>query len=79
MALFTYTDGTTKNVDFGSKGSNYTINKDPERQRLYFIRHQARENWEDPETRGALSRWILWNKPNLEDAIKDYKKRFNLK
>jgi hypothetical protein len=27
---------------------------------------------------GALSRWILWNKPTLAASIKDYKKRFGL-
>lgn len=44
-----------KTIHFGSKGmSDYTINKDPERKRLYIIRHspkdrplcgRARENW----------------------------------
>jgi len=27
---------------------------------------------------GALSRWILWNKPTIEASKADFKKRFNL-
>jgi hypothetical protein len=29
-------------------------------------------------TAGALSRWILWNEPTLEDSFKDYLQRFDL-
>lgn len=64
---------------FGAKGmSDYTIHKDIERKKRYIDRHQKNENWSDPTTPGALSRWILWNLPTLKDSIKDFKKRFNL-
>jgi hypothetical protein len=36
------------------------------------------ENWNKPDTRGALARWVLWNKPTLKESIDDFKKRFNL-
>ena len=36
------------------------------------------ENWKDPTTAGALSRWILWGKPSLRESFNDYKKRFNI-
>lgn len=69
-----------KTTHFGSKGmSDFTINKDKERKERYLKRHQKRENWDAPMTAGALSRWILWNKPTLKGSIRDYKKRFNLK
>ena len=73
-------DKKIKTVQFGSKGmSDFTIHKDKERKQRYLDRHRKRENWNDPMTAGALSRWILWNKPTLEGSIKDFKKRFKLK
>jgi hypothetical protein len=68
-----------KVVSFGSKGmSDYTIHKDDERKKLYLLRHEKNEDWNDPITPGALSRWILWNKKTLKASIDDFKKRFNL-
>jgi hypothetical protein len=80
MAIFEdcHTD-RRKTVHFGAAGmSDYTIHKDPERKKRYMTRHKSRENWRDPTSAGALSRWILWNKPGLRASIADYKKRFNL-
>jgi hypothetical protein len=66
-------------VSFGAKGmSDFTKHKDPERKNLYLVRHKKNEDWTDPLTAGALSRWILWNKPTLKASIDDFKKRFNL-
>jgi hypothetical protein len=68
-----------KVVSFGSKNmSDYTIHKDDERKRLYLLRHEKNEDWNNPITPGALSRWILWNKKTLKASIDDFKKRFNL-
>ena len=79
MAIFSNKEGKTITIHFGSKGmSDYTIHKDIERMRRYEARHQKRENWNDPMTAGALSKWILWNKPSLRESIKDFKRRFNL-
>lgn len=79
MAIFTNCkNNRTKTVHFGaSKMSDYTLNKDPERKKRYINRHKHNENWRDPTTAGALSRWILWNKPGLRESISDYKKKFN--
>jgi hypothetical protein len=72
-------NGKSKKVSFGAKGMNdYTITKDESAKEQYLIRHQKNEDWNDPFTAGALSRWILWNKPTLSAGISDYKKRFNL-
>ncbi len=79
-AIFYDGDKKLKTIQFGSKGmSDFTINKDKERKQRYLDRHRKRENWNNPMTAGALSRWILWNKPTLEGSIKDFKKRFKLK
>lgn len=68
-----------KKVHFGSSNhENYTIHKDDERKKRYIQRHQKNEDWDNPLTAGALSRWILWNKKTLNESIKDFKKRFNL-
>lgn len=69
--------GRRKTVPFGASGmSDYTKHKNPERKKRYLTRHRKRENWNDPVTPGALSRWILWNKPSLQASITDYKRRF---
>jgi hypothetical protein len=81
MAIFYDDNGKKiKTVHFGAKGmSDFTIHKDKERKERYLDRHRKRENWNEPMTAGALSRWILWNKPTLKASITDYKKRFKLK
>lgn len=78
-AIF-YKDGKkVKTVPFGLLGaSDFTKHKDEEVKRNYILRHRVRENWNDPMTAGALSRWILWNKTSLKASIKDYLKRFKL-
>ena len=78
MAIFDC-DGKLKTTHFGSAGmSDFTKHKDNQRKERYLKRHRKNENWNKPETAGALSRWILWNKPTLSASISDYKKRFKL-
>ena len=68
-----------KRVAFGALGyEDFTEHGNSLRKKLYLNRHRKRENWNDPMTPGALSRWILWNKPSLEASIDDYIKRFNM-
>lgn len=47
-------------------------------KKRYENRHKSRENWNDPTSRGSLSKYILWNKPSLQASIADYKRRFKL-
>jgi hypothetical protein len=71
--------GSVKVVHFGASGySDYTIHKDPKRKERYLNRHRNNEDWANPMTPGALSRWILWNKPTLKASIEDFKNRFGL-
>jgi hypothetical protein len=79
MAVFTDNGKKVKTTHFGARGmSDFTKNKDPERKKAYDSRHRARENWNDKFSAGALSKWVLWNKPSLRASIADYKRRFNL-
>jgi hypothetical protein len=80
MAIFFDKNGEKiKTTHFGASGySDYTKHKDDERQERYINRHKKNEHWNKPMTAGALSRWILWNKPTLGASIKDYKQKFNL-
>ena len=80
MAVF-FDDGKKiKTTHFGAAGaSDFTLHGDPERKKLYLVRHKKRENWSDYKSAGALSRWILWEHTSLQVAKKAYAKRFNLK
>lgn len=78
MAVFD-NNGRSKTTHFGAQGmDDYTLTHNKEQRDRYLKRHHAREDWTDPTTAGALSRWVLWNKPSLQDSIADYKKRFKL-
>ena len=73
-------NGKEKVVAFGQKGySDYTKHKDKTRKARYLKRHSGMgEHWQKPDTPGALSKWILWNKPTFKASLKDFKKRFQL-
>ena len=78
VAKFQFPNGKQKTTHFGAKGySDYTIHKNPERRGKYLTRHR-KEDWEDFTTAGALSRWILWNEPDLEESFNNYLARFSL-
>ena len=79
-AVFEYPDGHTKTTSFGARGmSDFTKHKDVTRRNRYIARHgRMGEDWKDPTTPGALSRWILWSKQSFEGSLAAYKKKFNL-
>ena len=79
-AVFIKPDGREKVVPFGARGmSDYTKHKDKTRRQRYIKRHSGMgENWKDPMTPGALSYWILWNKPSFDASVADFKRRFKL-
>ena len=66
-AVFETDKGSQKIVPFGQKGySDFTKHKDTERKNRYINRHKKNENWNNPETAGYLSKFILWNKPTIK-------------
>jgi hypothetical protein len=73
-------NGREKVVPFGQKGySDYTKHKNKTRKQRYLKRHSGMgEHWAQPDTPGALSRWILWNKPSFKASLADFKKQFGL-
>ena len=74
-------NGREKVVSFGAAGmSDYTKHKNKTRRALYLQRHSGKgENWNKPDTPGALSKWILWGpSSSFRKSVKAYKKRFRL-
>jgi hypothetical protein len=77
-----FSDGT--HTDFGAAGyQNYggvgkSRHTDKERKKRYLQRHKDHENWRNPKSAGALSRWVLWNKDSFRESVADYKRRFKL-
>ena len=81
-ATFSYPDTTrTKTIHFGSAGmDDYTKTKNKEQRSRYLERHRRNENWNKPDSAGALSRWILWGaSTSRRENISKFKTRFNLK
>lgn len=79
-AVFTLEDGKKRTVKFGTS-SNYVTNPDKTKadRSAYIARHAVRENWNDPMTRGALSRYILWgDSRSVVENTRAFRKRFNL-
>ena len=80
MAIFTR-DGRKKTIHFGAKNmDDYTITKDKAQRKRYLDRHRKNENWNNPESAGALSRWILWgDSTSRGQNVKAFKSRFGYK
>lgn len=84
MATFKIRDGennsTIKQVHFGLKdGSTFIDHHNKTKKENWLKRHQysfkrAKYNFVSP---AILSWQILWNKPTLEESIKDYKRKLN--
>ena len=72
-----FSDGT--HTKFGSAGADdFTKPPHDKDQRLrYLTRHRKNENWNNPKSAGALSRWILWgDHDSVEANLAAYKRRF---
>lgn len=71
-----------KTIHFGSPDhDNYIIHKDAKRKDSYINRHSKTEDWtkQGIYTAGFWSRWLLWEKPSLFEAINNIEKKFNIK
>lgn len=70
-----------KTIHFGQEnGKTYIDEGDKAKRLAYLKRHEARENWSDPYTAGALSRWLLWgDSKDLETNHISFMKRFKVK
>ena len=73
---------TGMRIDFGAKGySDFTKHKDEARKKNYISRHAINEDFSPKGmyTAGWWARWLLWNKPSIEESIKDIEKHFRIK
>lgn len=78
-AVFTDTDNSKKTVHFGYKnGSTYIDHKKKDKKEAWVKRHSVRGTFNDYKSASSLAYHILWNKPTLQESIKDYKNKFNL-
>jgi hypothetical protein len=60
-----------RTVHFGQAGAeDFTIHRDEAARKAYIARH-GKENWgrTGVMTPGWLSRYLLWEKPSLDEAI----------
>lgn len=80
----TFEDGAR--THFGGAGCGdfilWTRRKGPDfaRQKrvAYIKRHGATETWDDPTSAATLSRYILWEKPTMREAIEFYERKFRV-
>ena len=76
---------SNKKIHFGASGymdfvkyiKRDGLEKANERKRLYTNRHKKEDK--SKINPSSLSQFILWNKTNLRDSIKDYQKRYKIK
>ena len=68
-----------KRVHFGAAGSQtYLDHHDKDKRANYLKRHKVNENWNNPTSPGALSRWLLWGpSTSLMMNIKEFREKFS--
>lgn len=85
VAVFEDDDGRRRSTHFGAAGyGDFTLywKRSPalarEKRAQYIARHGATEDWSDPTTPATLSRFVLWERPTVAQAVKALKRRFVL-
>jgi hypothetical protein len=66
-------------VHFGAAGyEDFTMHKDEARKKNYIQRHKPNQDWtrSGVDTAGFYARWLLWNKPSLQESLRDMNNRF---
>ena len=68
-----------KKIYFGqASASDFTLHKDEARKQRYINRHKKNENWNNKDTAGFWSRWLLWEKQTIKESYDNIKKKFNI-
>ena len=72
-------DGKEKITRFGTS-SNFLLNssKTEADRKAYISRHKVNENWNDPTSAGALSRYLLCETRSLTKNIRRFRKRYGV-
>ncbi len=77
---FRITFEDNKFVDFGADGGKTFVEGRTEKERLAWVaRHKGDKYYNDKRSGIYHSRMLLWNKPKLRDAIKEYEKIHDVK
>ena len=76
--MATFANGKT--VHFGSAGSStYLDHGDKKKREAYLARHKANEDWSNPYSAGALSRFLLWgDSTSLEANHQAFMRKFGV-
>ena len=65
---------------FGSDVGKTFIDGRTEKERQAWIaRHDKDKNWDNKHSGIYHSRFLLWHKPTLKEAIKDYEKKHGIR
>ena len=77
--MVTFENGKT--VHFGQAGGTTYIDEgDKAKRTAYLKRHEKNEDWSDPYSAGAISRYLLWgDSKDLETNHIAFMKRFKVK
>jgi hypothetical protein len=66
-------------IRFGQKNArDFTSGADEKDRENYIKRHFPRENWHNPYSAGFWSRWLLWEKRTIAEAIDFIYKNFGI-
>jgi len=77
MIFYDHFRKKVKTIHFGAKGyEDFTTHGDLQRKMNYISRHESREDWNNPQTAGTLSKYLLWNKTSLSASYKDFRNKF---
>lgn len=81
-ALYNHDNKIIKTVHFGFPNPTYGTfldHQDEGYKNAYIKRHAPNEEWTEKgiETAGFWSRWLLWSKPNIKEAMREVKKQSN--
>lgn len=78
-AVFSRDGNKIKTTHFGDvRYQDFRQHRNEKRKQRYLRRHRRNERWRDFMSAGALSRFLLWNKPTLAQSLASYKRRFGL-
>ena len=71
-----YNNGRKKSIHFGSKSiEDYTQHRSKNKKAKYLEKHQENTN---PYSVAFWNQHLLWNKPSIDESIKDIKKKHNI-
>ncbi len=68
----------SKTISFGASGyQDFTTTKNDQKRQNYIKRH-SNEDWSKSNIESAafMSRWILWEKPTIQEAITNLNKLY---